>query len=74
MNQKGYPPDVTAQIVTKETDVTGVWKGSREMVAKNVPLVSREMNVNNVLRDSREKIVRNVSPVSRVINVTTVTL
>ena len=36
------PPDVTAVTVTKETDVTRALRGSREMVAKNVPRITME--------------------------------
>ena len=36
VNQYGHPPDVTVLIVTKETGVINVPRGSREMVARNV--------------------------------------
>ena len=45
----GLPPDVTALIVTKETDVIDVLRGSREMAAQNVLNGSKEMNAINVL-------------------------
>ena len=53
MKESGHLPDVTALIVTKETDVTRVLRGPREKVARNVPLVSKGMNVSNVLLVSR---------------------
>ena len=59
VSKPGRPPDVTAQTVTKETDVTDALKGSREMTARNAPLVSKVMNVNIALRDSKEMIVEN---------------
>ena len=49
MNQRTGPPDVTVLIVTKETDVIYALKGSRVMIARNVPFVSKEMNVTHVL-------------------------
>ena len=49
VNKSGHPPDVTALIVTKVTDVNNVLRGSREMVAKNVPLASEEINARPVL-------------------------
>ena len=68
VNQPHCPADVTVQNVTKETDVTGVWKGFKEMVARNVLLVSREMNANDVLKDSREMNVNFALRISREMN------
>ena len=39
-----HPPDVTAQTVTKETDVIDVRRGSRKMVARNVQRGSKVTN------------------------------
>ena len=72
VNKPGHPPDVTALIVTMETDVTTAWKGSREMIARNVPLVSRVMNANSVPGGSKETFVKNVFLVSREPNVNNV--
>ena len=43
VNKLGHPPDVTALIVIKETGVTTVLRGSREMAARNALRGSREM-------------------------------
>ena len=43
-NKPGHPPDVTAQIVTKETHVTTVLRGSREMAVRNVLKGGRSQN------------------------------
>ena len=59
VNKPGHPPDVTAMIVPKETDVKYALRDFKESVAKNVPLGSKETIVNNVLRDSRVGIVSN---------------
>ena len=45
VNKPGYPPDVTALIVTKETDVATVLKGSREMNVMNVLVVTMATHV-----------------------------
>ena len=60
VNQPGHPPDVTALIISRETDVTSAQKGSKVTNVRNVPLISKVMNVRNALRDSREKNVDNV--------------
>ena len=60
VNEPGHPPDVIALTVTKETDMTRVRRGSREMVVENVLTGSKEMAAQNVLRGSREM---NVTPV-----------
>ena len=54
VNQPHCPADVTVQTVTKETDVTGAWKGFKEMNVISVLTGSREMNAKNALRISRE--------------------
>ena len=53
-NEHGHPPGVTVHLISKETYVMHVLRGSREMVAKNAPLVSKVMNVNNVQRTVME--------------------
>ena len=50
VNKPGHPPDVTALIITKETDVNSVQDSSRERVARNVLLVSKESIFKNVCR------------------------
>ena len=50
VNEHGHPPGVTVHLISKETYVMHVLRGSRKMVAKNAPLVSKAMNVNNVQR------------------------
>ena len=45
VNKPGHPPDVTALIVTKETDVATVLKGSREMTVMNVLMVTMATHV-----------------------------
>ena len=72
VNKPGHSPDVTVLIVTIETDVTTASKGSREMIARNVPLVSRVMNANSVPGGSKERFVKNVFLVSREPNVNNV--
>ena len=69
VNQSGHPPDVTAHLVSKETAVICVLKGSREIVARNVPLVSKEMNARNVLLVSKAKNVNNVQRATMELNV-----
>ena len=53
VNQLGRPPDVTALIVSKETNVTSVQKGSRVMTVISVPRGSRETIASIVPPDSR---------------------
>ena len=57
VNQPGRPPDVTVHLVFKETGMTHALRGSREMVARNVPLVFKEMNVNDAHTTSTGKTV-----------------
>ena len=69
VKEPGHRRDVTALIVWKETDVTSVkkgskvknvtsvWRGSREMVARIVLHVSRVMNAKNVQTTTTEMIV-----------------
>ena len=45
MNQREHPPDVTALIVTRETDVTRALRGSREKNVTPVLLVTMETYV-----------------------------
>ena len=45
LNQPGHPPDVTALIVTKETDVKTVPRRSREMAARNAYKATMEIIV-----------------------------
>ena len=45
VNKPQQPSDVTALIVTKETDATRVLSGSREMVARNALIISTEIIV-----------------------------
>ena len=54
VNEPGHPPDVTAQTITKEIDVTRALRGSREM------------SVMSVVRGSRVTVARNVFLVSKV--------
>ena len=44
-----HPPDVTALIVTKETDVTRALRGSRERVVLNAHRITMEMIVVMIL-------------------------
>ena len=45
VNELGYPPDVTALIVTRGTDVTTVPRGSREKTVMNVLMVATATHV-----------------------------
>ena len=45
MNKLGHPPDVTALIVIKETGVTTVLRGSRQMTVMNVLMVTMATHV-----------------------------
>ena len=53
VNEPGRPPDVTAHLISKETDVMRVQKGSREMNVISASRGSREMIVSIVPPDSR---------------------
>ena len=44
-NRSGHPPDVTALMVTKETDATTALRGSREMAARNAYKATMEIIV-----------------------------
>ena len=50
VNKPGHPPGVTVLNVSKERDVAPALRGSREIVARNVPLISKVMIVRNVYR------------------------
>ena len=45
VNEPGHPLDVTALIVTKETDVTTVLRGSKEMTVTNALMVTMATHV-----------------------------
>ena len=60
VNEPGHPQGVSVHLVSKETDVMCVLRGSREMVASNVHLVSKVMTVNNALDVSKAMIVSSV--------------
>ena len=50
VNKPGHPPDVTALIDTKETDVTTVLRDFREIVARNAHrIITMEMIVVMIL-------------------------
>ena len=72
VKEPGHPPDVNVHLVSKETGVIDVLRGSKEIVVKIVPLVSKGMNVKNVLGGSREMVARSVLLVSKAMIVNSV--